>query len=205
MGDDMPAYFSLVLSIKKKENNKRLFKEFVRLLEKSGFKFKSGFMDCHADTLKDIIKINTEKLFVDFELPEDEHYTQGYRQSVWEFGGFSEVRMFIQNYREDDYFTFNIIVPEDEVYDFKGEPYYKKAAVAALKALALSIWKRKYVMAVQTCLEGDFETAPDMISEDEKPSVKPFAIVPSSYLKGERSDSFLYTNVRRKGILIERI
>ena len=200
----MPAYFSLVLSIKKKENNKRLFKDFVGLLEDSGFRFKSGYMDCAGDTLKDIVKINTEKLLADFELASDEDMSHDYRQSMWEFGGFSEVRMFIVNFREDDYFTFEIIVPEDEVYDYDADPRYKAEAVSALKSVALALWKRKYVMAIQTCLETDSAVGPDMMLEGEKPSVKPFAIVPASYLKENRNGSFLYTNVRRKGVLIKQ-
>lgn len=191
----MPAYFSLIFSIKKKKNNKHLFADFVSLLKENGFTFKGGFFKEFADdTLEDIVKVNTAKLHDDFELGPDDHYSLGYRQICWNWREFSEVRLFIYNCREDDFFTIHIIVPEDEVSEY-----------ADWKALALEAWKKKYIAAVQASSEGSEDMSPDDIKGGEMPTAEPFAIVPASYLTGARKDGFSYTNIRRKGVFIERI
>ena len=191
----MPAYFSLIFSIKKKKNNKHLFADFVSLLKDNGFTFKSGFFkEFPDDTLEDIVKVNTAKLHDDYELGPDDHYTLGYRQISWTRREFSETRMFICNFREDDFFTFHIIVPEDEVTEY-----------AEWKALALAAWKKKYITAVQASSEGSEDMSLDDIKGGEMPTVEPFAIVPASYLGGARKDGFSYTNIRRRGVFIERI
>ena len=202
----MPAYFSLIFSIRKKKNNKHLFKDFTNLLQENGFVYKCGFMEFESDTLADIVKINTAKLLEDFELGYDEHYSHDYRQCYWEYREFSEVRLFIYNSQEDDYFTFHIIVPEDEVYTYT-ETYrgFIEPITADLKAFALEAWKRRYITAIQSSLEGSEDVALEDIKAGVMPTTDPFSIVPASYLGDARKEGFNYTNIRRKGVLIERV
>ena len=201
----MPAYFSLVFYIKKKNLNKNLFKDFVRQLQKNGFVFKGGFMDFADDTLERILRINTEKLMDNYEVTPNEIRSNYFRQSCWSFKGFSETRLFVTNFREDDYFSFHIIVPEEEVFVCSPERVqFIDSSAASLKSLSLALWKRKYVTAVQACLEGDDDVFLDDIRNGEMPTVKPFAIVPLSFMPDNRELGFLYTKTRRKGVLIER-
>ena len=202
----MPAYFSLIFAINKEKKTSAVFKDFVSLLQKNGFEYKGGFMEFSDDTLKDIIEINTQKLLDNFELKADESRLNDYRQSRWSYREFSNVRLYIDNYRDDDYFSFNITVPENEVYKYTeagGEFIYP--VTTDLKEIMLKAWKCTFIMAVQTCLEGDESTSIEEIREGTMPSVNPFAVVPASCLGSVREDNFKYTNIRRKGILIERI
>ena len=201
----MPAYFSLIFTINKKKNISGAFKDFVELLEKNGFKYKSGFMEFESDTLSDVIKWNTRKLIENFELGGDMPSSCGYRQCYWEFESFSPVRLFVCNTCEDDYYTLHLIVPEDEVYEYTdNSARYVTEAVEAFKAVALAVWKRRYVMAVQASLEGSEDVAPEDIKAGKKPTVEPFAIVPAAYLKNVRLDGYLSFRVRRRGVLIEK-
>ncbi len=59
---------------------------------------------------------NQRKLEEDFNLGFTEHHSHDYKQVIYKFGGYSEVRGFwMNNYPEDGEFTHEIIIPESDV------------------------------------------------------------------------------------------
>lgn len=203
----MPAYFSLIISIKKENLTDNLFKDFITLLTDSGFKYAGGIREYENASLSDIIAWNTELLSRNFELGYSEDATADYRQIVWKYRRFSIVRLFINNAKEDDYFTFNLIIPEAEVTKFNwdsGRPFFRRSVTQGLKNLAVKIYESGIAAAIQTGLEEDEEVSPSGIQAGEMPSVNPFAIIPASCDTDGYVKSVKIKAVGGKAILIMR-
>jgi len=203
----MPAYFSLIVSVKKEKLTDNLFGDFVSLLTDSGFKYVGGLRDYENAPLSDIIDWNTDLLSKDFELGYSEDVSADYRQIVWKYRRFSSVRLFISNTKEDDYFTLNLIIPESEVTKFNwdsGRPFFRCSVTQGLKNLAVKIYESGIAETIQTGLEEDEEVSPSDIQSGEMPSVNPFAIIPASYNVAGFGDSIRTKTVDGNAILITR-
>lgn len=203
----MPAYFSLIVSVKKEKLTDNLFGDFVSLLTDSGFKYVGGLRDYENAPLSDIIDWNTDLLSKDFELEYSEDVSADYRQIVWKHRRFSSVRLFVCNSKEDDYFTLNLIIPESEVTKFNwdsGRPFFRRSVTQGLKNLAVKIYESGIAETIQTGLEEDEEVSPSDIQAGEMPSVNPFAIIPASYNAAGFGDSIKTKTVGGNAILITR-
>ena len=203
----MPAYYSISISIKKKNKYDCLFEDFINILKSKGFVYKSGFWGFEDNTLDEIISWNTDKLNSDFELGDDENYLHDYKQICWNYQSFSEVRLFIFNIQKKDSFSFNIIIPEDDFIKFKrGTAKYDPQVISVLKQLACDIWQWEYVDAIQTSLElSDGDVSFDKIEKGELPSAEPFAIIPAVFWNGSDDREYNVTAIQRGGALIEKI
>ena len=93
----MPCYFSMDLVFRRKDLCPTFVAGFHDALTQAGLPFRSGFWGCEGSTLPEIIAWNQGKLEDDFRLGFTEHYAHGYRQVLFDCGGFSEVRGFWQN------------------------------------------------------------------------------------------------------------
>ena len=203
----MPAYFSLIVSIKKEKLTDNLFKDFVSLLIDNGFKYLGGIREYENASLPDIIDWNTDLLSKDFELGCSEDASADYRQIVWKYRRFSSVRLYIYNAKEDDYFTFNLLIPESEVtkYDWDGgRPFFRRSVTQGLKNLALKIFQSGLAETIQTGLEEDEDIAPSDIQAGEMPSVNPFAVIPASCNTAGYADKSMTKAVEGNAILITR-
>jgi len=201
----MPEYFSLILSIKKKDRYEHLFEDFVDRLQKTGFVFKSGYWGAEKETLEDIAAWNSKKLSADYELSYDEHYSKGYKQICWDYHGFSEVRLFIVNSKDEEAFSFEIIIPESEFVKFrKKRAIYDPQIIDDLKKLACELWQWNCISAIQTALElSDGDISVEEMENGKCPSAEPFAIIPESFLKESCLEGFEVMHIDRDGILIE--
>ena len=203
----MPAYFSLIVSVKKEKLTDNLFKDFVIMLTDSGFKYVGGIREYENAPLSDIILWNTNLLSKDFELGYSEDASADYRQIVWKYRRFSSVRLFICNAKEDDYFTLNLLIPESEVTKFNwdsGRPFFRRSVTQGLKNLAVIIYESGIAETIQTVLEEDEEASPSDIQAGKMPSVNPFAIIPASYNAAGFGDSIKTKAVGGNAILITR-
>ncbi len=203
----MPAYFSLIVSVKKEKLTDNLFKDFVIMLTDSGFKYIGGIREYENARLSDIILWNTNLLSKDFELGYSEDASADYRQIVWKYRRFSSVRLFVCNSKEDDYFTINLIIPESEVTRFNwdsGRPFFRRSVTQGLKNLAVKIYESGIAETIQTGLEEDEEVSPSDIQAGEMPSVNPFAIIPASSDTVRYADSAKIKAVDGNAILITR-
>ena len=203
----MPAYFSIDISIRKKDIYEGIYADFIDLLQVQGLKFAGGYREFMDETLEEIISWNEEKLLEDFSIGVDEHYSHDFRQVCFDYRSFSEVRMFILNVKEDDEFNFIIIIPEDELIQVKdGRFSYKPEIMADLKQLIVKIWDFESVAAIQTTLELSGETT--SINDLEKgalPMIVPFAVIPQKCMTSDYGDGISITHLAGDGVLLEDI
>lgn len=215
----MPAYFNLSLLFRRKDIYHTFVKDFYEAMEDAGIKFKSGFWGFEGDSWEEIIKWNQEKLEQNFCLGCTQHHKHGYKQMLYDFYVFSEARGFWMNrYPEADAFTYEFIVPEDEVvcYECVGKEVlengfpcevlkerFLEEKVNVLVEAAKKIWQFPYVKAVQTGLEESSASAG--LTELETgglPNIQPFAIVEEIGAAAEASRYPAIPMEGRKGILL---
>lgn len=179
----MPTYFSMTFELNKGPN---AIGEFCNVLRQSGPKFKSGFWGFENDSFDDIVKWNQSKLDDDFILGFTEHYSHGYKQMLFEYSDFTEVRLFVMNRREGRTFSVHLIVPEDDLVEYAEENgrYTEKrmqGRMDHLEQLAKTVWADSSVLTIQTSWECSSAPAQyEEISEDRLPQTEPFSIVPDT-------------------------
>ena len=178
----MPAYLSISFVCAKKNMHPKTVHDFCYGLLENGFTFLSGYWGYEEDSLSDIIAWNQTKLEENFEPGRTEPVSRRYKQILFAYGGFSEVRMFVLNCREEETFSFEIILPEDELIRWKkGIPEYDEEKIDGLVGLCEKLWQQPYVRVIQTELELS-DPAPSMeeIKNGAMPGVEPFAILPKA-------------------------
>ncbi len=203
----MPAYFSIDISIRKKDIYEGIYEDFIGLLQEEGLRFAGGYMEFMDESLEEIIDWNEKKLLEDFAIGENEHYSNDYRQACFDYHGLSEVRMFILNVTEDDEFNFIIVVPEDELIQLKdGKFSYKPEIMEKIKQLIMKIWDFESVAAIQTTLELSGETT--SVNDLEKgaaPMIVPFAVIPKGWMNDDLGEGISVTPIAGDGVLLEDI
>jgi len=201
----MPAYFSMVTTVRKEDNYEEFFARFIECLINNGFVFKGGYYEAANKTLEELIEINTERLRENYELGYDASINNDYKQIVFEYPNLSEVRIFIINDGLGDYYTISLIIPEDEIIEWNGgEPDYDDAFMNGLKKVALDIWSYRNVDNIQTSLElSDGAALPEEMEAGASASIEPFAIVEKEHYHSPDSDKYISLEIERGGILIE--
>lgn len=201
----MPAYFSLTFELKKDPNAICVFCE---ALVNAGLTFKSGYWGFENDSFDDIVTWNQNKLNENFALGYTEHHSHDYKQMQFNYCDFSEIRVYIMNYRRTSNFVFHLIVPEDDLVDFvtEGESKYtvhrKTEKMDLLKSLARKVWGNTDILAIQTGWEGsDVPPLAKEISSGTKPQTEPFCIVKAALFK--EGTALAFEKVERGGILIK--
>ena len=203
----MPAYFSLTFELYK---SKDAISAFCEVLLHSGLVFKSGYWGFENDSFDDIIIWNQKKLDENFELGYTEHHSHDYKQMLFDYCDFSEVRLFVMNNRKERTFTFELIVPEDDLLDFtvenKGQysVQLKTERMEQLKSVAKKMWAGTAILAIQTGWEASgIPPSAGKIAKGINPQIEPFCIISSSSLKKETV--LVYEYIERNGVLIENI
>lgn len=202
----MPAYFSLTFELYKGPD---AISAFCNTLIHSGPVFKSGYWGFENDSFDDIIIWNQKKLDEDFELGYTEHHSHGYKQMLFDYFDFSEVRLFVMNTRKERTFSFELIVPEDDLLDYtekegKYSVHLKTERMEQLKSVAKKMWMGTAALAIQTGWElSDNPPATGEIAKGTKPQIEPFCIINSSLV--EKEPDFVYEYIERSGVLIEDI
>lgn len=116
----MPAYFEVNFQYSKKEDTvKTAVEDLYTALIRCGLSFKSGYYEAEHDPMADIIRWNQKKLDENFELGYTKHCSHDYKQVLFDFCGFSEVRVFIHNIKESDSVFFSLIIPEDDFVEWE--------------------------------------------------------------------------------------
>lgn len=205
----MPAYFNMSLVFERKD----IYSEFTRdindLLQKAGLKFKSGYYEAEKYSLEEILSWNQKHLDNNFQLGYTEHYSHGYKQMLFEYGEFSEVRGFwMNNYPQEDEFTLEIIIPEDDILEYDGNGKYgysyKEKEIQLLINVAAIIWNSPLVKSIQTGLEGsDAVLSISCLREGEMPIMHPFAIVPDEFEEQLRKEGFDVKMLDGNGVLVQ--
>ncbi|MCI9384664.1 MAG: hypothetical protein HFI24_10755 [Lachnospiraceae bacterium] len=107
----MPAYFSITFELNK---GRDAIDSFCKTLIHSGLVFKSGYWGFENDSFDDIITWNQNRLDKNFQLGYTEHHSHDYKQMLFDYFNFSEVRLFVMNNRKERTFSFELIVPDQE-------------------------------------------------------------------------------------------
>lgn len=178
----MPGYFTVNFAYRKSETSAAAAESFVRALIDRGLSYKSGVWHSEKDSLEDIIVWNRRKLESNFSLGATEHYSNDYKQMLFNWEGFSEARLFINNEAEDEFFSFSLIVPEINLIDFRnGEWAAEPEKMKRLEELALGVWSRESLSCIQTSWEYSYGArAPEEIEQGAEPSSEPFSIIPGN-------------------------
>lgn len=175
----MPAYFNISVQFRRDELYPTLVKDFYTLLDEAGMKFLSGYWGFEEDSLEETIKWNQRKLEENFNLGFTEHHMYDYKQMVYSFGSYSEVRGFwMNNYPDDEEFTHEIIIPESDVLAEEYLVQFKIEKIEELMELSKRIWQFPPIKAIQTGLEGnDASVSLVKLAGGRYPNIWPFAIV----------------------------
>ena len=175
----MPAYLDLSLQFLRKDLYPGFIAGFDAALERAGMKFSSGLMEDEGLSRAEIAAWNQKKLEADFVLGMKTHRSHDYKQTLYNFGGYEEVRGFWMNqYPEKGVFTCFIIVPESEVLTREGSGCFRPERAAELLELAKALWQFPPVRAIQTGLElSDGPAGLSALEAGEAPYTEPFAIL----------------------------
>lgn len=186
----MPAYFSLTFELNKGHG---AIGSFCKALIHSGLVFKSGYWGFENDSFDDIITWNQDKLDKNFQLGYTEHHSHDYKQMLFDYFNFSEVRLFVMNSKKEHTFSFELIVPEYDLLDYieKNDGTYsvvqKTERMEQLISVSKKMWLGTDILAVQTGWEdSNLPPSADEIAKGMKPQVEPFCIINSSSLKKEQ-------------------
>ena len=200
----MPAYFSLNFELNKSPT---AIKDFCNALVDSGFAFKSGYWGFENDSFDSIIAWNQNKLDDNFQLGYTEHHSHDFKQMLFDFTNFSEVRLYVMNDKKSSTFGFHLIIPEDDFVEWTKDndeyiPHNKIEKMALLKNIAIAMWNSIEILAIQTAWEcSDVPPKAKHISRKTRPQIEPFCIIKDSSVLD--SLGLPFEKVGRNGVLIE--
>lgn len=197
----MPAYFSLMIEFNRYEIDYDSIKMLHAYLKNAGLNFKSGYMKDEGVSLDDIINHNQKLLEDNFDNTDGE----GYKQVLFEYGDFTEVRgILFNNDPVEGEYAYHIIIPEDEVADFVDGGYvFKEKALDTIIELAKKMWFMPQIRTIQTGSEKSDTIVPDNdIREGKMPEMYPFAIVSERHFKAIDSPELESSHVAPGGYLI---
>lgn len=205
----MPTYFEVNFQYSKKENaGKPIVENFYTSLIQCGLSFQSGYAEAEKDSLENIIQRNQKKLDENFHLGFTEHRSHDYKQVLFDFCGFSQVRVFILNIKESDSVFFILIIPEADFVTFEktdgaGRIIDLRDRMRIIENLAVRMWETGTMNSIQTGWEDSaFSAQFDKIVQGEQPNIEPFCIVPQNLMRNEWKCTSSKL-IRRGGLLIK--
>lgn len=200
----MPAYFSLVVECSKQCIEKNIMSDFYTLLIDNGLTYIGVYDNAANFSLSEIAEKNQYYLLNENNDRNNDNTVWDFLQINFQFLDFSETRVFIIDDPNDDYFTFQIIIPENDlvVGDYE-KVSWNQAKVKKLLCLSKQIWKRPYVNSIQTELEiSDGFCSLYEITQGNKPSVEPFAIISGKGISNRFDEFSIVEQVEREGVIL---
>ncbi len=200
----MPAYFSISFELNK---SKTAIKDFCNALIDAGLVFKSGYWGFENDSFDDIITWNQKLLDNNFQLGYKQHHSHDFKQMLFDFSDFSEVRLFIINNENSSTFDFELIIPEDDFMEYEKNgneyiPHNRTEKMELLKTLAKSMWNSLEILAIQTFWECSYcPPKAKKISNKIKPKAEPFCVIKNSSVVEKLGLPF--EEIGRTGVLVE--
>ena len=174
----MPAYFDMSLQFRREDLYPSFMADFDAHLERAGLGFRSGFWEDKGLSQAEIAAWNQKKLNEDFVLGMKTHRSHDYKQTLYRFGDYEEVRGFWMNqYPDGGQFNYSIIIPESEVVDENNYTIFLPNQAERLRELAEKLWQFPAVKAIQTGMEEDDHTKLRMLRKGVPACARPFAIV----------------------------
>lgn len=203
----MPEYFDVSFQYEKGDASKSVVERFCTALIRCGLSFKCGYLETEQYSLSDIIQWNQKKLNEDFELGFTEHVSHDYKQILFNFFSFSEVRLFIQNFKNSNSFFFFLIIPESDFTSFEEtDGCYRMVKLHdkmnLIETLATRMWEIGDMNSIQTGWElSDFPAQFDEMVRGTPPNIEPFCIVPRDIVRNEWDCTA--QEIERNGMLLK--
>ncbi len=201
----MPAYFSITLEFSHDELDYNTMDKLKVYLDHAGLHFRESYNTDRSYTADEVRDHNQKLLEDNFELAEDQPYTEGYYQALYDFGGFSEVRgILLNNDPVEGEYSYKIIIPEDEVVGYASGGYRAIPEKAELiKELIRKMWLFPEIRTIQTGLERtESITTEADIRSGKLPSACPFAIISERHFNCIDAGSFNTETVDYGGVLL---
>ena len=201
----MPAYFSLVVECSKNCSENDLILDFYTLLTENGLTYLGGCSDNTANcSLNEIAAKNHGYLLNDKNSKNAEKYMFDFLQAEFQYSAFHETHVSLLDDPDDDFFTFDLIIPEDDlVIENIKKVYWDREKINKLLDLAKQIWGKKYVNSIQTELEiSEGFCSVDEITKGSKPSVEPFAILPEKAISNRIHEFPVFGQADRGGVIL---
>lgn len=200
----MPAYFDISLQFRREDLYPDFIADFDAHLERSGLKFLSGCWEDEGLSRREIAAWNQKKLEADFVLGMKTHRSHDYKQTLYGFGGYEEVRGFWMNHHpEHGVFTYFIIIPEYDVLTQEGSNCFPPEQTEKLRALAEAVWQFPLVRAIQTGLEfSDGPAGLSALEAGEAPYTEPFAILERDCPRHRDGTRMIELTKGRPGVLL---
>ena len=198
----MPAYFNIDIVFDRNSITDHTVDELSFYLKHAALKFREVFGNDKL-TEKDAIARDQELLENNFSLAPDQDKSEDYLQIQYDMFGFTGVRgFFINNYPENNEFTFELLIPEEEVVGYA--PYtIKKEAADQILHLITNIWHMPSVLTVQTSTELKGETvSASKFGEWKLPAANPYALVSEIQLKNIDTEGFDVRKFHVGGIIL---
>ena len=152
----MPAYFEMSLQFLRRDLYPGFIADFDAALDRAGLKFASGAMEDEGLSREEIAAWNQKKLDEDFVLGMTTHRSHDYKQTLYRFGDYQEVRGFWMNqYPDEGQFNYSIIIPESEVVEEDDYTVVRPDQAERLRELGKKLWQFPAVRAIQTGMEED--------------------------------------------------
>ncbi len=196
-------YFTMTVECSRASIYPNIVRDFYELLKAQGFHFVSGFWDYTEESYETIIQNDQRKLEENYELPRDGK--DDYMQLLFDYDGNQETRSYIYNRSKDGVFSFEIIIPEEDILTFdSGKIRYHADKVAALTNLAKKIWELPFVDIIQTSLEySDVpKTNEELKTSIHELSVEPFAIIHDDFNDQILRLRYEVTHIENNGLFV---
>jgi hypothetical protein len=198
----MPAYFTIDIVFDRNSITDHTVDELSFYLKHAALKFREVYGGREM-TEKDMIARNQELLEKDFSLAPDQDKSEDYVQAIYDMFGFSGVRgFFINNFPENGEFTFELLIPEEEV--LRKEAYtIRKEAADQILHLITNIWHMPSVLTIQTSTELRGETVSSAkFGEWKLPAANPYALVSEIQLKNIKTEGYDVRKFHVGGIIL---
>lgn len=177
----MPAYFEMSLQFQQKDFYPGFMVDFNAHLSWAGLRFSSGFLKDEGLSQVEIADWNQKQMEKDFKLGWSTCHLSGYKQMLYKFEGYTEVRGYWacewNRCLDSGLFTYFIIIPESEVADEDDYAIFCPDKTVQLRKLAERLWQFPAVKAIQTGVEENDHTKLRELRKGAPASVCPLAIV----------------------------
>lgn len=204
----MPAYFSVVFQFRRKELYPSFVSDFYRDLGQAGFAFQSGCYEAENMSFEELVHYNQARLDDNFELGYEEDGGNDYKQVYFSHSEYEEVRGFWMNFRGIREIRFCLLIPEWEMMECETMEcetlwYFKMKKLAPVQRMAVLMWSRGSVAAIQTELElDDGAVRMSALQGGAEPSVRPFAVIPAACGGHAYVNQYTVRNLEASGLLL---
>ena len=154
-------------------------------------------------SFEELVRYNQARMDDNFELGYEEDGRNDYKQVYFSHSEYEEVRGFWMNFRGIREIRFCLLIPEWEMMECETLWYFKMKKLAPVQRMAVLMWSRGNVAAIQTELElDDGAVRMSALQGGAEPSVRPFAVIPAPCGGHAYVNQYTVRNLEANGLLL---